>query len=131
MVSITVASFLVPVPYCSQGMVPVVVALVMWGARWTSRSVMIHSDNMAVVSAINSGSAKDPLLMHLSHCLHFFLAHFYIRLVACHIAGVCHTAADVPSRNNLDTFHLRYRTCCYFTAQTGSLRAGDACFSVP
>ena len=31
-------------------MVPVVVALAMWGARWTSSSVMIRSDNMAVVS---------------------------------------------------------------------------------
>lgn len=92
----------------AKGMVPVVVALAMWGARWTSSSVMIRSGNMAVVSAINSGSAKDPLLMHLSRCLHFFLAHFDIRLVACHIAGVCNTAADTLSRNNLNTFFQCY-----------------------
>ena len=84
-------------------MVPAVVVVAIWGARCTTSSVMIHSDNMAVVSAITLGSAKDPLLMHLSRCLHFSVAHFDIRLVACHIAGVCNTAADALSRN-LDVY---------------------------
>ena len=85
-------------------MVPVVVSIAIWGAHWSSTSVLICSDNMAVVSAINLGSAKDPLLMHLLRCLHFFLAHCDIKLVARHIAGICNTAADALSRNKLDIF---------------------------
>ena len=85
-------------------MVLVVVSIAIWGALWVSSSVLICSDNMAVVSAINSGSVKDHLLMHLSRCLHFFLAHFDIRLVARHIAGIYNTAADALSHNNLGIF---------------------------
>ena len=85
-------------------MVPVVIAIAVWGADWPSQPVLVHSDNMAVVCAISSGSAKDPLLMHLLRCLHFFLAHFDISLTASHIAGVHNTAADALSRNNLPRF---------------------------
>ena len=83
----------------SKEMVPVVIAVALWGAVWQSSSVLIRSDNMAVVCAISSGAAKDPLLMHLLRCLHFFLAQFDISLVAKHIAGVHNTAADALSRD--------------------------------
>ena len=84
-------------------MVPVVIAIAAWGAEWQS-SILVRSDNMAVISAISSGAAKDSLLMHPLRCLHFFLAHFNITLTASHIAGVYNTAADALSRNNLSCF---------------------------
>ena len=88
----------------SKEMVPVVIAVALWGAAWQSSSVLVRSDNIAVVCAISSGAAKDPLLMHLLRCLHFFLARFDISLVAKHIAGVHNTAADALSRDKLVSF---------------------------
>jgi hypothetical protein len=76
----------------------------MWGAQWQATTVLIRSDTKAVVASLSSGTAKDALLMHLLRCLHFYLAHFDIRVIARHVAGVENTAADALSRNNLDVF---------------------------
>lgn len=45
----------------------------------------VHSlgDNMVVVHALSTGTAKDTLLMHQLRCLHFFTAQFQIGLQAC------------------------------------------------
>ena len=89
-------------------MVPVVVAVALWGASFPAGLTQVNSDNMAMVSAINQGTTKDPLLMHLLHCLHFFAAYFHITLRAEHLAGIFNTKADALSRNNWDLFFQ----CC-------------------
>ena len=85
-------------------MVPVVIAVAIWGQAWQSSTIKVRSDNMAVVCALSTGVARDPLLMHLLRCLHFFTAHFKISLQAVHIAGVDNIAADALSRNKPDVF---------------------------
>ena len=85
-------------------LVPVVMAIALWGAQWSATTVLIRSDNAAVVAALTAGSAKDALLMHLLRCLHFFLAYFDIQLVARHLAGTDNVAADALSRDNLNLF---------------------------
>lgn len=85
-------------------LVPIVMAVAMWGAEWQASTVLIRSDNDAVVSSLSSGSAKDATLMHLLRCLHFYLAQFDIRVVARHIAGAVNTAADALSRDNRAVF---------------------------
>ena len=82
-------------------LVPIVMAIAMWGAEWQASTVLIRSDNYAVVSSLSSGSAKDVTLMHI---LHFYLAQFDIRVVTRHIAGAENTAADALSRDNLKVF---------------------------
>ena len=47
-------------------------AVAVWGRSWRSTTVQVFSDNIVLVSALSWGSARDPLLMHLLHCLHFF-----------------------------------------------------------
>ena len=69
-----------------------------------STTALVRSDNRAVVAALPSGTALDPVLMHILRCLHFFLAHHDIRLVARHIAGINNTVADALSRDNLPVF---------------------------
>ena len=59
---------------------------------------------MAVVATLTSVSAKDPFLMHLARCLHFFLAEFDISIEAQHVPGLANTAADALSRNQLALF---------------------------
>ena len=50
-------------------MVPVVISVAIWGQEWASHQIRV---NMAVVHALTAGMARDPLLMHLLRCLHFF-----------------------------------------------------------
>ena len=56
------------------------------------------------VCALTSGAAKDPLLMHLLWCLHFFSAHYQIVIKGRHIAGMHITAADALSQDKQDVF---------------------------
>ena len=85
-------------------MVPVVIAVAIWGSQWSTHTVLVRSDNMAVVYALASGSARDTRLMHLLRCLHFFSAHHQICIRAKHLAGVLNCAADALSRDNLSLF---------------------------
>ena len=85
-------------------MVPIAVAVAVWGRQLSGQSLLVKSDNMAVVAALRSGSCKDQLLMHLLRCLHFFSAHFQLRVQASHIPGSCNDAADALSRNSLGYF---------------------------
>ena len=66
--------------------------------------VCCYCDNLAVVYAINKGTAKDPQLMRLLHTLFFFCAVYRVSISARHIAGVHNTAADALSRANLPLF---------------------------
>ena len=82
-------------------MVPVVISIAIWEAQWTKCGVLVRSDNMAVVHCLTSGTARDPLLMHLLRCLHFATATHQIYIVARHVPGVLNTAADALSRNSM------------------------------
>ena len=85
-------------------LIPVVMAVAMWGRFWTGQVVSCRCYNEAVVSVINSRSSKDPSLMHLLRCLTFFEAKLSCRVVASHIAGIENELADALSRNNLPFF---------------------------
>ena len=87
-------------------MLPVVIAVAIWGQSWEQSMLLVRSDNMSVVHALSAGTAKDSQLMHLLRCLHFFTASYQIGLFAKHIAGVANSAADALSRNNLSAFRL-------------------------
>ena len=101
-----------PYNIAAKEMVPVVLAIALWGPTWASKTVRVESDNMAVVCALSSGAAKDPLLMHLLRCLHFFSASYQIVLTAEHLPGILNTAADALSRNNLSNFFICSPQAC-------------------
>ena len=82
-------------------MVPVVISAAIWGVQWAKCRVLVQSDNMAVVHSLTTGTARDPLLMHLLCCLHFVTASHQIHIVARHVPGVLNTAADALSRNSM------------------------------
>ena len=61
-------------------MAPILVAVAVWGKKLLGQSILVRSDNMAVVAtALRTGDCQDQLLMHLIRCLHFFLAHFQLK----------------------------------------------------
>ena len=82
-------------------MVPVVIA---WPYGVRERTVLVRSDNMAVVHVLSAGTARDARLMHLLRCLHFFSARHLSSIRAKYVAGVFNSAADALSRNNMSVF---------------------------
>ena len=83
---------------------PIVVGAAVWGRRWSGSRVLFLSDNQAVVQALSSKLVRDPLLMHLLHCLFFFEAFFKFEHSARHLPGALNTAADALLRDKLDAF---------------------------
>ena len=78
-------------------LVPVVVAAALWGEKWRKRHVCIHSDNVAVVSVIKSGTTRSQQTMHPLHCL-FFYCTFYRFSVSCvHVPRAFNTVAEALS----------------------------------
>ena len=96
----------VPVNITTKELVPIVIAVAIWGHLWASKHVRVRSDNMAVVDILRARSSHDSKVMHLLRCLHFFSAKHDVRISASHIAGVQNTLADALSRNNLQQFFL-------------------------
>ena len=76
----------------------------MWGPYWKHKKIQVLCDNMAVVLVLNSLSTKDTSMLHFMRCLHFFCAHFDVKLRATHIPGVLNDIADVISRNHMQIF---------------------------
>ena len=85
-------------------MVPIVFAAAIWGPSWSGQRIRCKSDNSAVVTVVNTGSARDPLLMHMLHCLFVYAAYYKFSVLASHLPGKQNIGADALSRNNLDLF---------------------------
>ena len=85
-------------------LLPILFALVVWGRRWQGRRITCRCDNIAVVSVVNSGRAKDSILMHLLRCVFFVGAKFGVNVWAEHVPGAENTAADALSRDNIPIF---------------------------
>lgn len=79
-------------------------AAAVWGRHWIGKRVVFHCDNMAVVSVVRSGMARDPGLMHLLRCLHFCAAEAGFEVSATHIEGRRNLAADALSRDRVTEF---------------------------
>ena len=85
-------------------LVPIVISCAVWGKSLAKKRVEFQCDNQSLVTAINKGTAKDTLVMHLLRCLWFFTALFDIDITATHIAGINNKAADMLSRNHMRRF---------------------------
>ena len=85
-------------------LVPIVIAMALWGGSWLGQCVCFETDNMAVVEVLRTRTACDPLLMHLLRCLTWYAAVYHVEFVARHVAGVLNIAADALSRDNATLF---------------------------
>ena len=82
-------------------LLPIVVAVAVWGHQRQGRTIHCLCDNAAVVAIIRSGSSKDRSAMHLLQCLFFFTARYQVVLASAHIPGKRNEAADRLSRDSL------------------------------
>ncbi len=66
-------------------LLPIFLAVAVWGHLWRGVTVSYRCDNMAVVAIVNSGRSRMDWAMHLMRCLSFFLARWDVTLVCQHI----------------------------------------------
>ena len=85
-------------------LLPIVLAVAIWGKKWAGSHVLARCDNTAVVEILKSRTSRHAKIMHLVRCLHFLTAIWDINLRAEHIAGVLNTASDAISRNLMQVF---------------------------
>jgi len=96
-----------PIGIMAKELVPILFSCVVWGSKLSRLRVQFKCDNLPLVEAINKGSSKDNMVMHLLRCLWFFSAYFDISITAIHFPGVLNTLADMLSRNQVCRFlHL-------------------------
>ena len=91
-------------PISPKELLPILMAVAVWGSEWEGLEVECRCDNMAVVTVVNSGHSRDTTLMHLLRCLFFLAAHHHVRIHAVHIPGVSNVATDALSRNDFPRF---------------------------
>ena len=79
-------------------LVPVVLALEIWGALLANHSIIFLCDNMTTVYGINKLTSRDKQSMALIRRLTIVLMKYNILLKAKHIPGRCNITADLLSR---------------------------------
>ena len=79
-------------------MVNILVVLRLWGQEWRGRSVIIKTDNMAVVNICKSGYTRDMELAAYIRNIWLITASLDIWLVVEHIRGKQNVMADLLSR---------------------------------
>ena len=77
---------------------PILVALYIWGEHLRNKKVLFHSDNVAVVQAINSATSKSDQLMTLLRAFTLKCLKLNIACKAEHIPGVRNVITDSLSR---------------------------------
>ena len=87
-------------------LVPILFSCVVWGSKLFRLRVQFKCDNLALVEAINKGSSKGHMVMHLLRCLWFFSAYFEISITTTHLPGVLNISANMMSRNQVCQFPL-------------------------
>ena len=84
----------------------VLVAATAWGPHWTSKRLLVHCDNRAVVDIWRVGTSKQPSLMTVVRALFFVAARANFTVLLQHILGVDNAIANALSRSQLHRFQL-------------------------
>ncbi len=72
-----------------------------WGSEWANKHLLVESDNMATVSAINKGSLPSRRIMAMLRDLFWLSALHNFHITARHISGVTNRLADAGSRGRI------------------------------
>ena len=79
-------------------MLNVVVSLRVWSQYWSNNTLLVHSDNIAVVQIINNNKTRNNFLAACMRNLWLIMARFNISIQAVHIPGKLNRVADILSR---------------------------------
>ena len=93
-----------PLPIAVKELLPIVIAVAVWGPRWAKSRVRCHCDNHSVVCDVRSRTSRHSHMMHLLRCLFFLEARYQLDLSCVHIPGALNDLADDLSRDRLFSF---------------------------
>ena len=79
-------------------MLNILVATRVWKTKWEGKRILIHCDNSAVVSVLNTGKTRDQVLAALARNIAMEAAAADIHLNTIHILGRHNVIADSLSR---------------------------------
>ena len=82
-------------------MLNILVAVRTWGGAWVGKTLLVHCDNAAVVSVLQSGATKDLTLAAITRNITMEVAKHDINLHTVHVAGKLNVVADCLSRWSL------------------------------
>lgn len=85
-------------------MYPILVTLHLWGESLRNKRIVCHTDNMAVVSAVNHSTCRCPHTMCVVRALVGLCLRHNVVLRAEHIPGINNGIADALSRFQVDRF---------------------------
>jgi hypothetical protein len=89
---------------------PILVAARTWGRLWRGRRVIVQTDNIATMYAINKGTTKIRDAMTWLRELFALSVEFDFHITAQHIPGINNTLADLLSRFKLTQFLSLHRS---------------------
>jgi hypothetical protein len=76
----------------------VLIAAELWGSSWRDKCILVRSDNMATVSAVNKGSSRSEEMLGIVQRLFWLSVRYGFRLKAVFIPGKENILADLISR---------------------------------
>ena len=85
-------------------MVPVLLAITLWGERIQQKKIILYIDNESLVSVINKQSSKSKRVMYLVRHFVLLALDYEILFKARHIPTHCNDIADSISRKQWDRF---------------------------
>ena len=94
-------------------MINVFIALKLWRHELQGRTIVIHCDNMAMVSSISSGRSWDPFLGRVARNIWLITATHDMDLTVLHIPGKKNIYADALSRWYGGGISKEMATNCY------------------
>jgi len=77
---------------------PILIALEIFGIKIANQKIIFHTDNLAIVHAINKQSCRDPALMVLMRRMVLVVLQYNIKFKAVHIPGKTNHLPDALSR---------------------------------
>ena len=73
----------VPMGITYKELFPIAIACALWGSQWHQKRVQFQCDNASVVAILQSGTSKDPNIMHLVRLLFLSTPNSILQLVPC------------------------------------------------
>ena len=89
-------------------LVPIAMAFEIWGEKLAGKKVILHTDNQALVSILNSNTSKSKRVMHLLRKLVLQGLVHNIQFKATHIIGLHNIKADSISRQQWSRFRASF-----------------------
>ncbi len=88
-------------------LLPIILAVIVWGRGWQGCMVRCKCDNAVVVHVVGSRYSRCSDIMHLLRCLFLVEVYYQLYVTAVHVPGVENSMADNLSRNRLSAFLLQ------------------------